>query len=192
MTNEQIAQSALLTKNQTTLKWEEDKMRTSLKSYAESLKYIRESKCWKIHGDPYESFDDYCRKKLGFGEKRASQIITATDVMYLMAETVQDQPEMVAKIEALPESVFRELKDVTPEKAVEIVREIGEKGKVTSTEVRKATKPINFVPEKRVPLKFTPSQWVDVGRKCPLFLSWWEHLSATEQEEVLAYLKSKP
>ena len=71
----EVQLSVLLTKNRERLDFEEERMRKSLKGYAGALKDIRETKCWHARGSDYTNFDDYCRRKLGFSEQRASRII---------------------------------------------------------------------------------------------------------------------
>lgn len=171
-------------------------MKKGLLQYATNLREIRDLGCWRLDNEPYASFHDYCLKRHGFSQSRASQIITAADTMAQMLRDVHDDPRLTERIESLSEGVLREVKNLEPAEAIEVIKSIPEGEKITRIVVRDAVKPKPTTPIKDADLKLvpkiTPSQWVDVGRKCPLFLSWWEHLSATEQEEVLAYLKSKP
>lgn len=166
-------------------------MLKNLKSYAEHLRAIRDDRLWRVTGEPYQSFDDYCRKKLGFSEQRACQIITATDVMKLMIEKAGDDQELVKRIETLPESVLREMKYVEPEKACDAVRVISVQGKVTAAAVREVVKPKSSKAIegdfKLVP-KISTDQWLDLGRKVPAFQEWWQTQTNQEQETFIQYL----
>lgn len=137
-----IRESGQLTRNAQRLEYEEEQMRKSLRTFAESLKAIRDTGCWRVRGEPYKSFDDYCRQKLGFNKDRASQIITAGGTLKAIAEASRNDPEVAEIVSLLPERSARELKKVEPKKAARAIRKLKDSGqKITAASIIKTIEP---------------------------------------------------
>lgn len=146
----------------------------------ESLRTIRDEKLWVYGEDSYDSFADFCQRRLRISEGRASQIITATDVASRMTVLLGGDSVLAKQIEALPERTIRELKDVTPQKAIEIVQKIASQGngKVTTRAVREEVRPVQDVPVVIVPKNkqaadFTADDWLMVLKQDELFVKNW-------------------
>lgn len=146
----------------------------------ESLRTIRDEKLWMYGEDSYDSFADFCQRRLRISEGRASQIITATGVASRMTVLLGGDSVLAKQIEALPERTIRELKDVTPQKAIEIVQKIASQGngKVTTRAVREAVRPVQDVPVVIVPKNkqaadFTADDWLMVLKQDELFVKNW-------------------
>lgn len=150
LTTEQLELSSTLTKNAARMEYEEGKMKESIRAIASCLKSIRDSGCWKLRDDPYKSFDDYCRQRHGFSGDRASQLITGAATLLTLTEASKDNPELQTTIEALPELTVRELKKLTPAKAITVIKKIIKaKDKITPATVRAITMP--EIESRRIP-----------------------------------------
>lgn len=98
--------------------------RRTFTEVGDSLLEIKETHLWR---EKYESFDDYCEKKWGWGRKRANQLISASVV-------VKGLTKETATIVAT-ESQVRALSKVPAEKRVEVLEKARESGKPITAKV---------------------------------------------------------
>jgi hypothetical protein len=130
----EIALSVQLTRNGERLAYNLQRMRQSLKTFAEHLADVRSSGCWKVRDDPYCSFADFCRKELNISESRASQIISAGGTLHSLSEAASTPEERVL-VESLSEGAVTVLKGVEPEKAFKILKTAAKEGKITASKL---------------------------------------------------------
>ena len=96
-------------------------MNQSAAEFLAQLKALRDDKLepWKA---THESFDAYCRAKLGYGERRANQLIAGGATrMGLLAEAGED-PELAPVIEEMKEDALREVASLPKQEAIAVLR----------------------------------------------------------------------
>jgi hypothetical protein len=141
MTSDQITLSAEFTRNKQRLDHNLTEMKVSLAKFASCLRDIHKSQCWKIHGLPYEDFDAFVRQELGIGKSRAYQIMNAQEVRLALADEVKHDPEISTVVENMNEVQLREVSNIEPAKAVEIITQVASEGKITAKKIREKIKP---------------------------------------------------
>ena len=102
---------------------EEDIMKRSLIEVATALKKIRDERLWRENSTfNYQSFGDYCQRRMKISESRASQIITARGVMAALTEAAGEDQELKDQLEHISERAARELKGVPVPEALAMIR----------------------------------------------------------------------
>ena len=129
LTPDQIQLSAKLTINKNRMEYNLNEMRKSLTKFASCLKDIHTTKCWELRDNPYDSFEDFTRKELGISQVRAYQIMQAQDIKLALCDASKDEPTVLPVVEAMSERSIRELSNVEPSKAVQVITEIVSEGK---------------------------------------------------------------
>lgn len=146
ITAEHIQQSEIFTKNQNRLDHNLNKMKSSLKEFAACLKDIKDNECWKLRDNRYESFDDFVKKELGIAKSRAYQIMAAQDIKLALCDAAKDMPEISTIVENLNEGQLRELANVEPAKAIEVIVHVAKEGKITAKKFKAKVSPVEVKP----------------------------------------------
>lgn len=125
----------LNSRRRVTLKYYEEEIEKAGKSLSGVFKRLRSDreKPWLCD---YASFDEYCEKRWGMTRRRQLQIIDAENTR----EILMGIAGIAEDAQAMKERSLRELKDVNPEEAEEIIREAKKespKGKVTTGAIQK-------------------------------------------------------
>lgn len=113
------------------LGWHLEQMNKGTTMITKSLKEIHDQ---KLYRHDFESFDDFCTKKLGMTRARAYQIIAAQNVREALV--IEGGEEMSSTVDALSDRVAGALNEVPKEVRLEVVKQAVAQGKVTEKAVR--------------------------------------------------------
>lgn len=108
-----------------------------------ALMRIRDERLYRVE---YGTFEDYCRERWGFTDRRARQMMDA-------AEVAESLP--TGTIVPATESQARELSGLDPETAAEVMEAAAESGKVTAAGIRDARAKVTGQPQPTRPADWT-------------------------------------
>lgn len=120
------------------LQWAREEVMKAGNKIISVLKEVHDKGTYKCD---YATFEDYCQKEWGFSRKRAYQLLSGANFKQLMLEA-GGGPE----VEELSETHLREIQSLLPSEALEVVRQVKKKGKVTRAALQKAVKPDAVLP----------------------------------------------
>lgn len=101
-----------------------------------ALATIRDERLYLAH---HSTFEDYCREAWGFSDRRARQMIDASEAVGQVGTIVPIANEAQAR------EVAAIIKADGPERAAEILTEVAEDGPVTAKAIREAARPTREV-----------------------------------------------
>lgn len=124
-----MAENALTERDQRKLKAFEHQISKGLGDIYQAFRQIHDQ---KLYLGSHESFADYCQEKWGIGKSRAYHVLKHVQILRL----IEDKDSAIA--ETVLEAHTREVADLSPEEAADVIVTTAEKkgGKITAKDVK--------------------------------------------------------